>query len=131
MATQKQQQDEMVNSFVASIPAMQIDIALLKQDTTILKNSSLTIIERLDKLSVVSKADFDKHIIDDQKWRDDFLKDIDARFNKIEAFINDSKPGIKFANALVSRWITFLVLLILVAATIALVGRFVPLNIGV
>lgn len=128
MATQKQQTDEMVSTFVASIPAMQTDIALLKQDMSVVKKNGETVLDRLDRLSVVSKTDFEQYKKDEIKRQEEYEKKQDERFLEIEAFINDSKPGIKFANALVSRWTTFLVLLLLTAAVIALVGRFIPVG---
>lgn len=135
MTTAKQQQEEMVNAFVAAIPGMQTDIALLKQDTKTIKSSQVVangksdqIIQRLDNLSVVSKADFDQFKLDDKKWKDDFEKAQDERFLKTETYIADKKPGINFSNALVSRWTTFLVLLLLVAAVVALIGHFLPIG---
>lgn len=135
MATPKQQKDDMVNNFIASIPTMQTDIALLKQDTSILKEGSKKqsdksdlILDRLDKLTVVTPVEFEKHKQDEQKWRDDLTKDLNDRFGKIDSYLNDTKPGIKFANALVSRWTTFLVLLLLTAAVVVLVGHFIPIG---
>jgi len=124
MTAKGQQQDDMVNAFVASIPTMQTDIALLKQDTSFLKDASKqqniksdAILDRLDKLSVVSADQFEKYRID-----------IEARFKALEKYNNDTKPGVNFSNALVSRWTTFLILLLLTAAVIALVGHFVPIG---
>lgn len=124
MPTKSQQQDDMVNAFVASIPTMQTDIALLKQDTGFLKEASKqqsaksdTILDRLDHLSVVTPEQFSK-----------YQETVDTRFKGIEKYINDTKPGTSFANALVSRWTTFLVLLLLTAAVIALIGHFIPLG---
>lgn len=121
--TKSQQQDDLVSAFVASIPTMQTDIALLKQDTGILKDSSKKnnaksdmILEQLGKLSVVNPAQFDM-----------YKGEVDTRFKVIEKYINDTKPGVAFANAIVSRWTTFLVLLVLTAAVIALIGHFVPI----
>lgn len=128
MATQKQQTDEMVSTFVASIPTMQTDIALLKQDMGVVKKNGETVLDRLDKLSVVSKTEFEDYKKDEQKWKEEFMKALNERLEPTETFIEESKPGIKFANALVSRWITFLVLLLLTAAVIALVGRFIPIG---
>lgn len=135
MATKAQQQDEMVNTFVASIPTMQTDIALLKQDTSFLKVASATqnsksdtIIESLGKLSVVSKADFEAYKKEEVAHKTGTAEAIDKRFKLLEAFNEEHRPGIKFANALVSRWTTFLILLLLTAAVIALVGRFIPVG---
>lgn len=125
MPTKSQQQDEMINSFVASIPTMQTDIALLKQDTTFLKVASGTqnsksdeIIKQLGTLSVVSKTDFEQY----KKLMDDRLK-------LTEDYIASSKPGINFSNTLVNRWVTFLILLLLTAAIIAIVGKFIPVGV--
>jgi hypothetical protein len=122
--TKSQQKDDMVNAFVASIPTMQTDIALLKKDTKFLTDAaraqsdkSDAIIERLDKMSVVTPEQLDN-----------YKKDVDARFKTIESYINSTKPGVAFSNALVSRWTTFLVLLLLTAAVIALVGHFIPVG---
>lgn len=124
MAAANKQRDDMVNTFVASIPTMQTDIALLKQDTGFLKDASRTqnqktdaIIERLDHLSVVSPDQFEKYKIS-----------VDVRFRALEKYNNDTKPGTAFSNALVSRWTTFLILLLLTAAVIALIGHFIPLG---
>lgn len=123
MATKKQT-DDMVSTFIASIPTMQTDIALTKQDTAFLKaeaskqsTKSDAIIERLDKLSVVSPVEFEKH-----------KKEVDERFEKLEDYNAENKPGVAFANALVSRWTTFLVLLILIAAIVVGIGHIVPLG---
>ncbi len=115
--TSKNQQEEMVNTFVASIPTMQTDIALLKRDMSATKKNVETVLEKLDKLSVVTKADFDK-----------YKEEVDERFKTIEKYNEDNKPGVTFANALVSRWTTFLILLLLTAAVIALVGHFIPIG---
>lgn len=122
--TKAQQQDDMVTAFVASIPTMQTDIALLKQDTTFLKDASKTqsdkadaIIDRLDHLTVVTPEQFEK-----------YKGEVDKRFKDLEKYNDDNKPGVAFANALVSRWTTFLVLLLLTAAVIALIGHFIPLG---
>ena len=128
MTTQKQQTEEMVSTFVASIPTMQTDIALLKQDMSVVKKNGETVLERLDKLSVVSKVEFDEYKIEEQKWKEDFMEQLNKRLETTEDFLDENKTGIKFANALVSRWVTFLVLLLLTAGVIALVGRFVPLG---
>jgi hypothetical protein len=117
MASKTQQQEDMVNTFVASIPTMQTDIALLKQDMSAVKKTGETVLSRIDELSVVTKADFEK-----------YKQDVDERFDKIEKYNTDNKPGVTFANALVSRWTTFLVLLLLTAAVIALVGHFIPIG---
>lgn len=134
MATPKQK-DDMVNSFISSIPTMQTDIALLKQDTDFLKEASKlqstktdAIIDRLDKLTVVTPAEFEKHRNDEQQWKESFAKTMDERFGKIESFLSDSKPGISFVNALVSRWTTFLILLILIAAIVVGIGHIIPLG---
>lgn len=122
--TKSQQQDDMVSAFVASIPTMQTDIALLKQDTAILKDGTKAnsdksdlILKTLGNMSVVSQQQFSK-----------YQEDVDKRFLAIEKYNNDNKPGVSFANALVSRWTTFLVLLLLTAAVIALIGHFIPLG---
>lgn len=128
MTTQKQQTEEMVSTFVASIPTMQTDIALLKQDMSVVKKNGETVLERLDKLSVVSKVEFDEYKKEEQKWKEDFMEQLNKRLETTEDFLDENKTGIKFANALVSRWVTFLVLLLLTAGVIALVGRFVPLG---
>jgi hypothetical protein len=139
MATIKQQQDEMVNTFVASIPAMQTDIALLKQDTSFLKAASTeqtstqkVILKSIGDLSVVSKAEFTEYKKDEAKRRKDEHGTINDRLTALEQYNEDTSPGTKFSNALVSRWTTFLILLLLTAAVIALVGRFIPIgSIGV
>lgn len=128
MATQKQQTDEMVSTFVASIPTMQTDIALLKQDMGVVKRNGETVLARLNKLSVVSKAEFDDYKKEEQRWKDEFMEALNERLKPTENFLDEHKQGIKFANALVSRWVTFLVLLLLTAAVIALVGRFIPIG---
>lgn len=128
MATQKQQTDEMVSTFVASIPTMQTDIALLKHDMGVVKKNGETVLARLDKLSVVSKTEFDDYKKEEQKWKEEFMEALNERLKPTETFLDENKPGIKFANALVSRWVTFLVLLLLTAAVIALVGRFIPIG---
>lgn len=128
MATKNQQQEEMMSAFVTSIPSMQTDIALLKQDMGFVKKNGETVLQRLDQLSVVSKTDFEKYKQEEQKAKEDFMEKLDERFKATENFIEENKQGIKFANALVSRWITFLVLLLLTAAVIALVGRFIPIG---
>lgn len=128
MATQKQQKDEMVSTFVASIPTMQTDIALLKHDMGVVKKNGETVLDRLDKLSVVSKAEFEEYKQEEQKWKEDFMEKLNKRLEATETFIDENKPGIKFANALVSRWVTFLVLLLLTAAVIVIAGRFIPVG---
>lgn len=128
MTTKSQQQDEIVNTFVASIPTMQTDIALLKQDMVSVKKNGESVLEKMDKLSVVSKDDFEDYKRVEQKWKEEFAEQIDTRFKTTETFVDDNKPGIKFANALVSRWVTFLVLLLLTAAVIVIVGRFIPVG---
>tara|TARA_B100001250_G_scaffold140014_1_gene119925 strand:- start:797 stop:1150 length:354 start_codon:yes stop_codon:yes gene_type:complete len=115
--TSKNRQEEMVNTFVASIPTMQTDIALLKQDISTVKKQGETVLERLDALSVVSKEEFY-----------DYKKEIEEQLNEIHKYNNANKPGVAFANAIVSRWTTFLVLLILAAAVVALIGKYVPLG---
>lgn len=124
MVTRNQQQEDMVNTFVASIPAMQTDIALLKQDTTILKDSSRAshkksdmILDRLDNFSAVSPDQFEKYKVT-----------VDKRFAALEEFVSENKPGVTFASALVNRWTTFLILLLLLAAFVVGVGRFVPIG---
>ena len=125
MATKaQQQQDEMVNTFVASIPTMQTDIALLKQDMSVVKTTNVTILDNIKNLSVVTKSEFEKYKAEAQKERDAF----ELRLKALENENENNKPGVKFANALVSRWTTFLVLLLLTAAVIALVGRFIPVG---
>ena len=135
MVTKSQQQEELVNTFVASIPAMQTDIALLKQDTTFLKQASATqntksdtIIQTLGNLSVISKAEFEQYKKDEEEWKETFTESNDKRFRIIEKYYEDNKPGIKFANALVGRWTTFLIFLLLAAVVIALIGRFIPVT---
>lgn len=128
MTTKSQQQDEIVNTFVSSIPTMQTDIALLKQDMVSVKKNGETVLDRLDKLSVVSKSDFEQYKRDEIKWKEDFMDQLDIRFKNTETFVEDNKQGIKFANALVSRWVTFLVLLLLTAAVVIIVGRFIPIG---
>lgn len=122
--TKSQQQEDMIGAFVASIPTMQTDIALLKQDTGFLKDSAKTqnqktdaIIDRLEHLSVVSPDQFEK-----------YKNIVEVRFKALEKYQNDTKPGVTFANALVSRWTTFLVLLILTAAVVVLIGHFMPIG---
>ena len=135
MSSPKQQQDEMVSTFVASIPAMQTDIALLKQDTNFLKAASAqqntkqdTILKSIGDLSVVSKSEFDTYKKDRVTLEQEVAEAIHKRFLALEKYNEDTKPGTKFANALVSRWTTFLVLLLLTAAVIAIVGRFIPIG---
>lgn len=135
MTSKSQQQDEMVNTFVASIPTMQTDIALLKQDTAFLKVASNSqsgksdaILESLGKLSVVSKADFDSYKEKEEKWKEEFEKAIDKRFKVTENYLSEAKPGITFANALVNRWTTFLILLVLTSAVVAIVGKYMPIG---
>lgn len=117
MTSKSQQQEEMVNTFVASIPTMQTDIALLKQDMSAVKKNGETLLTKIDGLSVVTKTEFEK-----------YKEEVDERFNAIEKYNTENKPGVTFANALVSRWTTFLVLLLLVAAVVALVGKFIPIG---
>jgi len=128
MTTQKQAQEEMVNTFVASIPTMQTDIALLKQDLSAVKKNGEDVLAKINGLSVVSKVDFDQFKQDEQKWKDEFTDQMNKRFLATETYIQDKKPGINFSNALVSRWTTFLVLLLLAAAVVALIGHFVPIG---
>lgn len=128
MATQKQQTDEMVSTFVASIPTMQTDIALLKQDMGVVKKNGETVLDRLDKLSVVSKTEFDEYKKEEQKWKEEFMEALDKRLEPTETFLDDNKQGVKFSQALVSRWVTFLVLLLLTAAVIVIAGRFIPVG---
>lgn len=135
MTTKSQQQDELVNTFVASIPTMQTDIALLKQDTTFLKeasttqsNKSDTIIDRIGQLSVVTKSEFEDYKKEENAWKEEFVKTLDARFKPLEDYNDNNSPGVKFANALVSRWTTFLVLLILTAAVAVIAGKFMPVG---
>lgn len=115
MTSKSQQQEEMVNTFVASIPTMQTDIALLKQDMSAVKKNGETLLTKIDGLSVITKTEFEK-----------YKEEQDERFKAIEKYQEDNKPGVTFANALVSRWTTFLVLLLLTAAVIAAVSHFVP-----
>lgn len=117
MTSRSQQQDEMVNTFVASIPTMQTDIALLKQDMSAVKKNGETVLTRLEDLSVVSKKDFE-----------DYKTIVNTAIEELKQYNEDNKPGVKFSNALVSRWTTFLVLLLLTAAVIALIGHFIPIG---
>lgn len=125
MTAKGQQQDDMVNAFVVSIPGMQTDIALLKQDTQFLKEASRTqaqksdtILDRLDHLSVVTPEQFET-----------YKTTMDARVKLLEEYNDTNRPGVSFVNALVSRWTTFLVLLLLTAAVIVIAGKFVPFGI--
>ncbi len=106
-----------------------------QQDTAFLKTASQTqsqksdaILKSVGDLSVVSKVDFDTYKKEEEKWKEDFALAMDKRFKKTENYLSDSKSGITFANALVSRWTTFLVLLILTAAVIVIVGKYIPIG---
>ena len=109
--------EEMVDTFIASIPTMQTDIALLKQDMSTVKKQGETLIETIESLSVVTKTEFDEH-----------RNSVEGRLHAIEKYHEDTKPGVKFINTLVSKWLTFLSILLLASAVIALIGKFVPLT---
>lgn len=141
MASQRER-DEMITKLVDAVPILQTDVALVKRDIHYLTTQGErqetkldafaqkqdTIIERLDKMTVVTPDQFNAYqqainnrfqTVDDKN---------DKRFKLVENFLQDNKPGISLSNALVSKWITLLVLLLTAGALIIGFAKVVPLG---
>jgi hypothetical protein len=132
--------DDMVAKILDAVPALTTDVALVKRDIHYLTKHAESqdaiqkenarkqdsIIERLDKLTVVNPEQFQRY----QETVSTQLQAADEKYNKrfvnIEGYLNDAKPGISFANALVGRWITLFILLLVLAALFVGFSKVIP-----
>lgn len=109
--------EEKINDLTTTVAVIQNDISYLKSESGLHTKQQESIFKAIQDQKNVSIQSFEK-----------VTKEIDDRIKAIEKYQADMKPGVNFANLIVSKWTTMLVLLVIISAIVAMGSKFISLG---